>query len=223
MRRPPSCAACSGSNGCACCRCASCCGPARRRATRSIDGSLAPPRDDPWVRVGAVKLIADGSIQGYTGYLSEPYFVPPGDDPTFRGYPRIPRDKLIAWVDRIHRAGLQVAIHGNGDAAIDDILDALEAAQRADAAPRRAAGDHPRADGARGPARSDGRARRDPELLRAAHLLLGRSAPRSVPRPGTRRAHQSHRQRRAARDPVHAARRHAGRADVSRCGSCGPR
>lgn len=93
------------------------------------DGSFEPPHDDPWVRVGAVKLIADGSLQGYTGYLTQPYFVPPGDDPSYRGYPRIPRDKLIAWVERLHRAGLQIAIHGNGDAAIDDILDAIEHAQ----------------------------------------------------------------------------------------------
>jgi len=106
--------------------------PGEEAGDALIDGSMKPPADDPWVRVGAVKLIADGSLQGYTGYLSQPYFVtPPGEDATFRGYPRIPRDKLIAWVDRLYAAGLQVAIHGNGDAAIDDILDALEAAQRA--------------------------------------------------------------------------------------------
>jgi len=82
------------------------------------------------VRVGAVKLVADGSIQGYTGYLSEPYHVPPGDDPGYRGYPRIPHDELVEQVARYHAAGMQVAIHGNGDASIDDILDALEEAQR---------------------------------------------------------------------------------------------
>lgn len=91
------------------------------------------------VRIGAVKLVADGSIQGYTGYLSQPYHVPPGDDPTYRGYPRIPRTELIERVTRYHRAGLQVAVHGNGDAAIDDILGALEHAfaelPRADARP----------------------------------------------------------------------------------------
>ena len=95
--------------------------------------------DEDWVKLGAVKLIADGSIQGYTGYLSEPYHVPPGDDPDYRGYPRIPRDELIERVGRYHAAGMQVAIHGNGDASIDDILDSLEAAQqnspRADARP----------------------------------------------------------------------------------------
>ncbi|MBW2282325.1 MAG: amidohydrolase family protein, partial [Deltaproteobacteria bacterium] len=41
-----------------------------------------------------------------------------------------PRDELIETVERFHGAGLQVAVHGNGDAAIDDILDAFEAAQR---------------------------------------------------------------------------------------------
>jgi len=95
--------------------------------------------DERWVRLGAVKLIADGSIQSYTGYLSEPYFVPPGDDPAYRGYPRIPRADLFAQVERFHRQGWQLAIHGNGDAAIDDILDAIahafEVAPRADARP----------------------------------------------------------------------------------------
>ena len=75
-------------------------------------------------------MIADGSIQGYTGYLSEPYHVPPGDDPTYRGYARIPREELIERVLDYHSAGMQIAVHGNGDAAIDDILDAYENAQR---------------------------------------------------------------------------------------------
>ncbi len=95
-------------------------------------GELEFSTSDPLrVRLGATKLIADGSIQGYTGYLSQPYHVAPGDDPSYRGYPRIPRDALFEKVARYHAAGLQLAIHGNGDASIDDILDALEAAQRA--------------------------------------------------------------------------------------------
>jgi hypothetical protein len=111
--------------------------PGEAEGDALVDGSLAAPQDDPWVAIGAVKLVADGSLQGYTGHLTQPYFVPPGDDVSFRGYARIPREKLVAWVERLHRAGLQVAIHGNGDAAIDDILDAIEHAQsvapRADA------------------------------------------------------------------------------------------
>jgi len=33
-----------------------------------------------------VKIIADGSIQGYTGYLTEPYYVPFKGDASYRGY-----------------------------------------------------------------------------------------------------------------------------------------
>jgi predicted amidohydrolase YtcJ len=111
--------------------------PLAEPAEGRLAGAAEPTSpDELWVRRGAVKLIADGSIQGYTGYLSRPYHVPPGDDPGYRGYPRIPRDELIEQVVRLHANGLQVAVHGNGDASIDDILDAFEAAQRA----------HPRAD-----------------------------------------------------------------------------
>jgi hypothetical protein len=87
--------------------------------------------DDRWVRLGAAKLVADGSIQGYTAYLTQPYTVPPGDDPAFRGYPRISKEVLRDTILRLHATGWQVAVHGNGDASIDDILDGFEAAQRA--------------------------------------------------------------------------------------------
>jgi predicted amidohydrolase YtcJ len=106
--------------------------PSEEAAEALRDGSFAFAAPEPlWVRLGAVKLIADGSIQGYTGYLSRPYHVPPGDDRDYRGYPVIARDELIRRVGRHHGHGLQVAVHGNGDASIDDILDAFEAAQRA--------------------------------------------------------------------------------------------
>jgi predicted amidohydrolase YtcJ len=106
--------------------------PGLEAATAALDEGRRYESPDPLrARVGAVKIVADGSIQGYTGYLSEPYHVPPGDDPDYRGYPRIPRAELAAIVSRFHAAGWQVAVHGNGDAAIDDILDAFESAQRA--------------------------------------------------------------------------------------------
>ena len=82
------------------------------------------------VVMGAVKLVADGSIQGYTGYLSHPYHTPYNGDAEYRGYPSIPREKLFAQVAALHEAGYQIAIHGNGDESIEDILDAFEAAQR---------------------------------------------------------------------------------------------
>jgi hypothetical protein len=106
--------------------------PSAETADAILDGSFRfRTFDARWVRLGAVKLVADGSIQGYTGYLSRPYHVPPADDPGYRGYPTLPRDELAARVARYHAAGWQVAVHANGDAAIEDVLDAFEAAERA--------------------------------------------------------------------------------------------
>ena len=88
---------------------------------------------DERLKLGAVKLVQDGSIQGYTGYLVEPYHVPFMGDASYRGYPRRAREELVAMVKLLHRAGYQIAIHGNGDAAIDDILYTYREAPREDA------------------------------------------------------------------------------------------
>ena len=75
-----------------------------------------------------VKIIADGSIQGYTGYLTEPYYVPFKGDASYRGYPSVSREALFRQVAGLYQRRIQVAIHCNGDASIDDGLDAIEAA-----------------------------------------------------------------------------------------------
>jgi len=96
-----------------------------------LDGSVDPESlSSDRVRLGAIKIIADGSIQGFTGYLSEPYHVPFNGDPSYRGYPRVSREDLVAAVQKYHEAGYQLAIHGNGDASIDDIIHAVDVAQR---------------------------------------------------------------------------------------------
>ena len=83
------------------------------------------------VSVPRVKIIADGSIQGYTGYLTEPYYVPYKGDATYRGYPSVPRGELFRQVKALYERRIPVAIHCNGDASIDDGLDAIEAAMAA--------------------------------------------------------------------------------------------
>ena len=80
------------------------------------------------VHVGAVKLVGDGSIQGYTGFLSEPYHVPGKHEPSYRGYPNIDSEQMDQQVRAIHCGGSQIAVHGNGDAAIDQFLAAWESA-----------------------------------------------------------------------------------------------
>lgn len=81
------------------------------------------------ITIGGVKEFQDGSIQGYTGYLSQAYHQPYQGDGEYRGYPWQSREKLLNKVKKVHNAGYQLLIHGNGDAAIDDILAAYEQAQ----------------------------------------------------------------------------------------------
>ncbi len=93
-------------------------------------GGALPVLDaDGMVTYGAAKGFADGSIQGYTGYLSQPYHSHSHADPRYRGYPRMDRDALAAQIKTVHEAGYQIALHGNGDAAIDDVLYGFERAQ----------------------------------------------------------------------------------------------
>ncbi len=88
------------------------------------------------LKIGPAKIIGDGSIQLYTAWLTQPYFVPFKGDKGYRGYPVTQPEQLNQVVMEAHRAGHQISVHGNGDAAIDAILEAFQQAQKA----------HPRAD-----------------------------------------------------------------------------
>ncbi|HVO83698.1 MAG TPA: amidohydrolase, partial [Syntrophobacteria bacterium] len=78
------------------------------------------------LRLGCVKLFEDGSIQALTAALEEPYQNAPGR----RGDLIHPQEVLDELVEHYHRRGIQVAVHANGDRAIESTLQALERAQR---------------------------------------------------------------------------------------------
>jgi predicted amidohydrolase YtcJ len=81
-------------------------------------------------KIGAAKIIGDGSIQAYTAHLSQPYHVPFKGDAEYRGYPVTSREEMVSLVKKFHNAGMQIAIHGNGDATIDDIIHSFSEAQK---------------------------------------------------------------------------------------------
>ena len=70
----------------------------------------------------SVKLFQDGSIQGLTGALREPYFC----DAERYGELIKSQEQLNREVKEWHDKGFRIAIHGNGDRAIGSILDAFE-------------------------------------------------------------------------------------------------
>jgi predicted amidohydrolase YtcJ len=86
---------------------------------------------DERLRMGPAKIVADGSIQGYTGWLSKPYYTPFKGDPNYRGYPVVSPELLKDQVMELHKAGYQIAVHANGDATIDAAIEAFRLAQNA--------------------------------------------------------------------------------------------
>jgi predicted amidohydrolase YtcJ len=76
---------------------------------------------DHWIRLGGVKLFADGSMGSGTALFFEPY----ADDPSTRGLAILRPDDLEQAVLAADAAGLQVIIHAIGDRANAEVLDAL--------------------------------------------------------------------------------------------------
>jgi predicted amidohydrolase YtcJ len=83
---------------------------------------------DEWIRLGATaEHFLDGSFSERTMAMSVPF---PGSNPPYKGNVVESQDVLNAWVEKVHRAGIQVNCHANGDVAIDMYLTALERAQK---------------------------------------------------------------------------------------------
>ena len=76
------------------------------------------------LRVSGIKIIADGTIDGCTAALSEPYTNGIVADPIWDS------QALDPVVEAADAAGLQVAIHAIGDEAVRIAVDALENAMR---------------------------------------------------------------------------------------------
>ena len=78
-------------------------------------------------RLGGLKITLDGSPQGRTAWRTVPYLIPPdGQKPGYKGYPAIPDTKQVeAYLDEAYTKGWPVKVHANGDAAIDQLFEAL--------------------------------------------------------------------------------------------------
>lgn len=80
-------------------------------------------------RVGGVKLFLDGSPQGKTAWLTHPYHVvPEGADADYAGYATMETRDVQALIDKAFEKDVPVLAHANGDAAADQLLNAVTAA-----------------------------------------------------------------------------------------------
>jgi len=80
------------------------------------------------LKFGIVKIVLDGSNQGFTGRISWPHYFRPPEGHPGNGLWLIPPEQVADIVEAFHVAGLTVHAHCNGDEAAEVFLDAVETA-----------------------------------------------------------------------------------------------
>jgi predicted amidohydrolase YtcJ len=110
--------------------------PAARAGTRVVDvqsmrdilalSPLKQDEGDEWVRLGGVKLGVDGGFEG--GFMTQPFVGEMGRGGTYYGINTVPAGPFTAIVKMLNEGGWRVTTHAVGDAAVDEVLDAYEAA-----------------------------------------------------------------------------------------------
>jgi predicted amidohydrolase YtcJ len=77
---------------------------------------------NPKLRIGAIKVLLDGTIERRTAALTQPY----EKEPDNLGILTLSEEELYDIVGKAHKAGFQLAIHAIGDRAIHVALDSIE-------------------------------------------------------------------------------------------------
>jgi hypothetical protein len=92
-----------------------------------IDRSFATTYTNRY-RLAGLKITLDGSPQGRTAWRTVAYLIPPdGQQPGYKGYPAIPDTRQVeAYLDEAYTKGWPVKVHTNGDAAVDQLFEALK-------------------------------------------------------------------------------------------------
>ncbi len=77
---------------------------------------------DEWIKIGACKIFADGSIGGRTALLSKPY----ADDPTNYGMAIHSQAEFNQIVQKARQMNIPMAVHAIGDQAAEMMIVAME-------------------------------------------------------------------------------------------------
>ena len=115
---------------------------AGREFASGAEAATAPPADGAStatlevgiyrnrLKIGGIKLTGDGSPQGKTAYMSQPYSSPPpGQQADYRAYAVMNQQEVSDWVAFGYRNNIPIITHTNGDAALDQFLVAVQQAR----------------------------------------------------------------------------------------------
>jgi predicted amidohydrolase YtcJ len=83
--------------------------------------------DTARLRTAGLKIVLDGSIQGFTAKMKWPgYYSPGGEAPIDHGVWMVPPEQLIEMVRPFHERRINTHVHCNGDLTIDLWIDVVE-------------------------------------------------------------------------------------------------
>jgi predicted amidohydrolase YtcJ len=99
-------------------------GVPRGELKEARERGLASGVGSEWLRVGPVKLFADGALGSRTAWTLEPYVG--REDDRYCGVPTLSKSELEDAMRTAADAGLDVAVHAIGDAAVRRVLDVYE-------------------------------------------------------------------------------------------------
>ncbi len=88
----------------------------------AIDSGLRFGLGDDWIRIGALKMFADGALGPHTAAMIDPYI----GEPDNYGITTIEKEEMIELMSRASAAGLPSTVHAIGDRAVHDVLDGFE-------------------------------------------------------------------------------------------------
>lgn len=95
----------------------------------ALDTGLRWGFGDDWIRIGGLKIFADGALGPHTAAMIEPY----EGEPDNYGIVVTEKEEMVELVSRASAAGLPSTIHAIGDRAVHDVLDVYEIVRQQEA------------------------------------------------------------------------------------------
>jgi len=96
------------------------------RLEHAIGVGLRSGFGDEWLRIGGIKIFADGALGPRTAAMVEPY----QNDPTNYGIMVTDKEEMMAGASQASAHGLSVTVHAIGDRANHDVLDVFAAVRQ---------------------------------------------------------------------------------------------
>ena len=87
-----------------------------------IQSGLKTGFGNDMLKIGPIKIFLDGGMSNRTAAVKTAYQC----EPYGHGLKMMPKSDLFAAVKQAHEHGFQIAVHCQGDAALDDLLDAFK-------------------------------------------------------------------------------------------------